>query len=88
MNTSEIVELLAKQLHENFRAACKAMEVPEGPYAHDHGWRDCGTRRKQYFMKRARLLLKRATNDNPQTLGEAEQNFQALIFARRSAVGF
>lgn len=87
MKEEEIVELLAKQIHENFRAACKALEVPRGPHAHDHGFCDCGNLKKEYFRKRARLMLVRARCINPETLGEAEQNLQALVFARRSAVG-
>lgn len=82
-----IEELLAKQLHENFRAACKSMKVPKGPHAHDHGWCDCGNLKKQYFRKRARLIMDRAGNPCPTTLGEAETNFQSLVFLRRAVVG-
>lgn len=76
----DIQETLAKQLHENFRSACKAMGVPKGSHCHDHGFAECGEHKKKYFRKRAQLLLQRAENENPQTLGEAEQNAQALIF--------
>lgn len=84
----EIQELLAKSLHENFRAACKAMNVPPGPYAHDHGYCDCGNKKKEYFRKRARLMLQRANNEGPTTLGQAEESFQARIFVARARVGF
>jgi hypothetical protein len=82
-----VAELLAKQLHEDFRAACKAMKVPKGPHAHDHGFGDCGNRKAAYFRKRALLLLERSQNANPETLGQAEQNFQALVVLRRRVVG-
>lgn len=83
----DVVELLAKQLHENFRAACKAMGIKHAPETHDHGYGDCGNKKKEYFRKRARLMLKRSMCFNPLNLGEAEQGFQARIFIRRAAVG-
>jgi hypothetical protein len=82
-----IIEMIAKQLHENYRATCKAMGVPHSPPSHDHGYGDCGNRKKEYFRKRAYLLLKRAKNLTPETLGEAESNMQALVFLKRTHVG-
>lgn len=79
------LEMIAKQLHENYRAACKAMGVT-GPQAHDHGYVDCGTKKKQYFIKRAKILCMRMGTTNPTTLGEAEQALQALCFIRRATV--
>jgi hypothetical protein len=81
------LELVAKQLHENFRAACKAMGV-KGAIAHDHGYCDCGSKKKQYFLKRARILMMRAGTLKPETLGEAEQALQANVFLRRAIVGW
>jgi hypothetical protein len=73
------VYLVAKQLHEDFRAACKSMGIT-GPNAHDHGFNDCGARKSIYFVKRARLLCKRSHCTKPETLGEAEQTLQAKVF--------
>ena len=81
----DAIELFAKQLHENYRAACKAMGVT-GPEAHDHGYNDCGGLKQKYFIKRAKLLIASSKITNPQTLGEAEAAMQALCFVRRSAV--
>lgn len=81
------LELVAKQLHENFRAACKAMGV-KGKIAHDHGYCDCGGKKKQYFLNRARILMMRAGTTEPKTLGEAEQALQANVFLRRAIVGW
>ena len=89
MNTEyNTQEAVAKQLHENFRAACKAMGVPKGAYTHDHGWCDCGNRKRAYFRNRARILIERSKLKSPETLGQAEQALQALVYLRRTAVGF
>lgn len=82
-----VIDIVAKQLHENFRAACKAMGVPKGPHAHDHGYNDCGNRKQEYFRKRARVLINRSMNKLPGCLGEAESNLQALVFLKRTERG-
>ena len=73
LNQTELIEYqLAAQLHREHRAAEKAMnrvkliwragKQVSNPnlLLHDHGWSSCG--QKQYFIKRARLILKRSTN--------------------------
>ena len=85
MTNYDPIELFAKQLHENYRATAKAMGIT-GPEGHDHGWVDCGTNRKKYFIKRAKLLIARSQIIDPKTLGEAESALQALCFVRRASV--
>lgn len=80
-----VIKLLAKQLHENYRAACKAMGV-KGPEGHDHGYNDCGGRKQEYFIKRAYLMVKRAGQESV-TLGDAEQTLQASVFLHRLRLG-
>lgn len=50
------VELIAIQLHKDFRAAAKAFGLVSGPgmifRVHDHGWAAC--HRQDYFLQRAR----------------------------------
>lgn len=75
----DIQETLAKQLHENFRSACKAMRVPKGPHTHDHAFSECGNDKKKYFRKRAKLLLLRTEDEYPPNLMTAAEKFQALI---------
>jgi hypothetical protein len=48
---------------------------------HDHGWSACGKR--AYFLKRARLIVARSQNDNPETLGQMEEKLASAILARR-----
>ncbi len=83
--TNEITELLARELHRQYRAAAKAMGS-KGPQAHDHGVRDCGQQKFKYFVKRARLLIVRASCRTPETLGQAEEALQAMILIRRCIV--
>jgi hypothetical protein len=83
--TEDVTELLARELHRQYRAAAKAMGV-KGPEAHDHGPRDCGGMKWTYFRKRARLLIERAKCADPATLGQAEQAKDAMILVRRSIV--
>jgi hypothetical protein len=83
--SKNVSELLAQELHRQYRATAKAMGV-KGPEAHDHGVRDCGTIKFNYFIKRANLIIKRASCNNPKTLGQAEENLNALILARRVTV--
>lgn len=53
---------LAELLHQNYRAAAKAMaamhKIAIGPVAHDHGWCDCYGKKRLYFLRRARWLLR------------------------------
>lgn len=75
------VEILAAELHRQYRAAEKALN----PYhIHDHGWQACG--KKKYFLQRAAMIIKRAKCTDPQTLGEAEQSLAALVLLRRLMV--
>jgi hypothetical protein len=83
---NSVTETLARELHRQYRAAAKAMGV-NGPAAHDHGPRDCGGKSFKYFWKRARLILKRASCNSPETLGQAEENLSSMVLARRLAVG-
>lgn len=80
-----ILDVLARELHRQYRAAAKAMGV-KGAEAHDHGVRDCGAQKFHYFEKRAALMIKRAGCRTPETLGEAESSLQAMVFIRRSIV--
>jgi hypothetical protein len=83
-----VAERLAVELHRQYRAAEKALNGPRSgealPLAHDHGWEHCN--KKQYFRKRADLVIKRAAVRNPGTLGEAEQALDATVLYRRLAV--
>jgi hypothetical protein len=86
---SPVTELLAQQLHREYRAAekaCRCTDVAgERPYyQHDHGWEGC--HKKQYFRRRAALLAVRADVNNPTTLGEAEQALAATVLIRRLSV--
>lgn len=83
MDSLEIIELLAKQLHENHRAICKSLKI-KGPEAHDHGFIDCGNIKKEVFRKRARVIWNRSLQHHAETLSEAESNFQAVVFLHRS----
>lgn len=85
LDADAIIELLAKQLHENHRAICKSLKI-SGPEAHDHGYCDCGNLKKNIFRKRAKVIYNRSLQYNPTTLGEAEANFQAMVFMTRSNV--
>jgi hypothetical protein len=92
----KLVELLAAELHRQYRAAEKAMNRAKTIYRagkripnpnlllHDHGWLSCGKRR--YFQRRAELVMRRAACAAPQTLGEAEQALQAAVLERRLIV--
>jgi hypothetical protein len=93
----EIVEILAVELHRNFRAAEKALnrraktvwrkgkEIPNpNLLLHDHGFGSCG--KQLYFRRRAELILARA-NDVPATLGEMEAQLASMILKRRIELG-
>lgn len=89
MSSSPVIEILAQELHRNYRAAEKSLRttdvVGERAYMqHDHGWEGC--HRQKYFRKRAALLIKRSVVVNPETLGEAEQALSATVLLRRLAV--
>lgn len=87
--------LLAVELHREYRAAEKAMNGPNKTdtvpslkdgvtLRHDHGWDGC--HKQAYFVRRAALVIKRASVRNPATLGEAEQALDATILIRRLMV--
>lgn len=57
MNVVQAVDLLAKELHKDYRAARKALGDTRWD-AHDHGWAHCN--RKDYFRKRATAKLRKA----------------------------
>lgn len=80
-----VADQLARELHRQYRAAAKAMGV-KGAEAHDHGVRDCGQKKFNYFRKRAKILIKRANCTTPETWGQAEENLNALVLIRRSIV--
>lgn len=68
------IEILAQELHRQYRAAEKATyrkDMLVRRVFHDHGWSNCAM--KDYFRKRALLVIKRSTNLNATTLGEAER---------------
>lgn len=82
-------ELIAQELHRQYRAAEKALRCTdvtgERPYLqHDHGWEHC--HRQEYFHKRSALMIKRTHVENPETLGEAEQILAATVLLRRLSV--
>jgi hypothetical protein len=85
-----VVELLAAQLHREYRAAEQAMArsqktpAPDYRLPHDHGWICCS--RQKYFLKRAAMLIKRSEVVNPETLGEAECALAATVLLRRLSV--
>lgn len=84
-------EMLAVELHRQYRAAEKAMlraatgRASMNLLIHDHGWSACS--KQSYFLKRADLIMKRATCTDPFTLGEAEQALDAAVLQRRLIVG-
>jgi hypothetical protein len=83
------VELLASQLHREYRAAEKSCrctdEIGHRPYyQHDHGWTKC--HRQKYFLRRAAMLIKRAAVTSPETLGDAECALTASVLIRRLSV--
>ena len=83
-----VVEMLAEELHKQYRAAFKALHRPSGTRylnEHDHGWLAC--HKRTYFLRRAALLIKRASVINPETLGDAEVALAATVFLRRLRVG-
>lgn len=97
MNSTQqpVAELIAQELHRNYRAAFKALHTGRNKPGsigapknctseHDHGWDTCG--KKDYFRGRAELLIKRAHVENPETLGEAEQILAATVLLRRLSV--
>jgi hypothetical protein len=91
-----LIEMLAAELHRNYRAAEKAMnrsktiwragkQIPNpNILLHDHGWATCSKR--HYFHRRAQLILRRASCTDPKTLGEAEQALQSRVLERRLIV--
>jgi hypothetical protein len=95
-----VVELLASQLHHEYRAAFKALHSGRGSFMgvgrvrsksgtgclneHDHGWTKC--HRQKYFLRRAAMLIKRGAVINPETLGEAECALAATVLIRRLSV--
>ena len=85
MKTNPVVEMVAAQLHREYRAAEQAMMRRHNPeqkrLPHDHGWICCSS--KKYFLKRAAILIKRANVEAPQTLGETECALSALVLLRR-----
>jgi hypothetical protein len=92
-----VVELLAEELHRNYRTAEKALNKQthslwragvlfknENRLLHDHGWTACG--KQAYFRKRAAQLIRRSQIANPETLGEAECALAATVLIRRLSV--
>jgi hypothetical protein len=60
--TFRTVEALADFLHQQYRAAAKALHTYRGAtsgctFRHDHGWAGCPTKGKKYFTRRAAWLL-------------------------------
>ncbi len=91
-----LIEMLATELHRQYRAAEKAMNRAKKLWRggkqisnpnlllHDHGWASCGQRK--YFHRRAELIIKRSSCVNPSTLGEAEEALSAAVLKRRLIV--
>lgn len=87
----------AEELHRQYRAAEKAMnrvtviirkgkKLPNtNQLLHDHSFYCCG--RKEYFLKRARLIFKRANMKNPSCLMEEEQKLLANVLKKRIEMG-
>jgi hypothetical protein len=86
----DLVEMLAAELHRQYRATEKAMHRDgtksshPNCFMHDHGFASCS--KQKYFRKRARLIMRRASCTDPQTLGEAEETLQAAVLQRRLIV--
>jgi len=83
------VELLASQLHREYRAAFKTLhdggaQCWNNKGEHDHGWTKC--HRQKYFLRRAAMLVKRANVFSPETLDEAECALAASVLIRRLSV--
>lgn len=71
-------ELLANELHKFYRAANLANLGRSR--LHDHGFSLCSKKPKEYFLKRARLILKRAEGkDLNGTLQEIENQLTAKM---------
>ena len=97
MKSNQVAELIAAQLHREYRAAFIAMHSGYSTFMgvgrqkaktgtgcrneHDHGWSNCP--KKKYFLQRANMHIKRAHVQNPETLDEAEQILAATVFLRR-----
>ncbi len=92
-NKLTTAELLARELHRQYRAAFKALHTgrnksgsigaPKNCIAeHDHGWDACG--KQTYFLRRANLMVKRASDRAPSTLGQAEQCLDAALLILHS----
>lgn len=71
-------EHLAIELHKLFRAALAANLGKSR--LHDHGWSLCGSKGKNYFRKRAKLLLQRADGKKLNgTLQEIENQLRSKL---------
>ncbi len=94
-NKLTTAELLARELHRQYRAAEKALnkaaktlwragvQLPNtNKLLHDHGWDACG--KQTYFLRRANLMVKRASDRTPATLGQAEQCLDAALLILHS----
>jgi hypothetical protein len=100
MGMNPVIEMLASQLHREYRAAFKALHSGRGSFMgvgrvrsksgtdclseHDHGWTKC--HRQKYFLRRAAMLVKRAAIISPETLDEAECALAATVLIRRLSV--
>lgn len=71
-------EHLAIELHKIFRAALAANLGKSR--LHDHGWSLCGSKGKNYFRKKAALLISRADGKKlNDTLMEIENQLRAKL---------
>jgi hypothetical protein len=83
----EVIMRLAEELHRNHRAAEKAMRTAAtgrgslNVLLHDHGWNSCGKR--EYFIKRAKLIVARSGVKPATTIMQAEEQLAATILRRR-----
>lgn len=70
---------LAEELHRQYRAAEKALSrVTGNRLLHDHGFEACS--KQKYFVKRAALMLRRASgNELNETLGAAYASLDAQL---------
>jgi hypothetical protein len=76
-------ERLAEELHKQYRATHAAMLRLSHSNMHDHGYSLCSKACKNYFRKRARLLLERANGKRLDgTIQEIQNQLASTLLAR------
>lgn len=78
MKTRE--EQVAIELHKFYRAALLAVGRLSKSRMHDHGWSLCGRSAQDYFLKRAKLIVRRAEGkDLDGTINSIENHLRSKM---------